>query len=172
MPHSWLWGHIPILLRIRRAYPGDAHLLRYLQRWVLDNLDSVFPDQKSCPPVVYIDLWPVARPLLLITHHAVSSQIAYLPKSPELRAYLTPLDANKSLISTEGDMWRTWRTRFNPGFSLKNVVTMVPFILEESLIFVDGLRSMAGQDGAWGPVFPLEERTTNLTFDIIGRVVL
>lgn len=48
----------------------------------------------------------------------------------------------------------------------------MPAIAEEVEVFVHNLKATTRQDGTWGPVFPLLPRSIDLTFDIIGRVVL
>lgn len=88
-------------------------------------------------------------------------------------SYLHPLTQNLDMVSAKGAVWRTWRTRFSHGFSPKNITALIPVILDEVAVFRDILRSKAGKDSnTWGPVFPLEPATTNLTFDIIVRASL
>ncbi|KAJ8120402.1 hypothetical protein ONZ43_g2880 [Nemania bipapillata] len=49
---------------------------------------------------------------------------------------------------------------------------MLPELIEEVSIFISLLEGLAGSEGKWGPMFQLEEKTTNLTFDIICRAAL
>lgn len=68
----------------------------------------------------------------------------------------------------EGYFWRYWRTLFNPGFSMQNLLTVVPLVLEEVLVFTDRLVKTSES----GETVPLEHLMSDLTVDIIGRVVV
>ncbi|OBR16466.1 Cytochrome P450 4V3 [Colletotrichum higginsianum IMI 349063] len=94
------------------------------------------------------------------------------PRSHLVRSTLTPLTENLDMISFDGEEWKTGRARFNPSFSSKNSWSLVPGVIEDVEVFAGLLRQRAGTDGSWGEVFPLEDLTTNLTIDIIGRAVL
>lgn len=66
-----------------------------------------------------------------------------------------------------------WRSRFNPGFSRTNIRTWIPAIIEEVETFANVLKGLSGgDDGQWGQVFPFEQISSNLAFDVTGRVVL
>lgn len=71
-----------------------------------------------------------------------------------------------------GEEWRMWRSRFNPGFSRGNIRTWIRAVIEEVEAFSNVLKNLSGGDGEWGQVFPLEQISSNLAFDVTGRVVL
>jgi cytochrome P450 len=174
MPHSLLFGHIPILAKMKMKPPKDQHL-GYLPQWLCENWRELCPDQPACPPVIYADLWPVGPPVMWVLHPKAATlffQDSQLPRHERSRGFLYPLTHNLDLVSTDGSMWRTWRSRLSPGFSAKNILNMVPAILDDILFFVDLLHRRAGPDGSWGDVFPLQEPATNLTLDVIGRAAL
>lgn len=85
---------------------------------------------------------------------------------------LFPVTGGKDLISMDIPTHRIWRSRLNPGFSLKNLLSQTPILIEEVGIFVQRLREQAGDDGKFGNIFNLFDRTVALTFDIITRVSL
>ena len=68
----------------------------------------------------------------------------------------------------EGTEHKTWRAIFNPGFSSAHLMTLVGGIVDDSMVFTEIL----GRHAKKQDIFPLEEATTKLTVDIIGRVVL
>lgn len=74
----------------------------------------------------------------------------------------------RDLVHLEGQEWKTARAMFNPGFSSRNLLTLVPAFIEETQVFKDRLRKVADR----GEVVKLEDFTTYLTVDIIGRAVL
>lgn len=143
-----------------------AMVSRYKEYW---------PDLDACPQMAYMDLWPIQDPVAMSLHPALSAQLTQehnLPKGKIVRKGLKPLGANQDLVTLNGAEWKEWRVRFNPGFSARNVSSLVPAMLEEALVFIDVLENFAGKDGEWGEVFQLEQKTTDLTFDVIGRAIL
>ncbi|KAI0114207.1 cytochrome P450 4V3 [Hypoxylon sp. NC0597] len=171
LPHSWLFGHLPIFADFRAAHPPDVNIYMF-HPWLAANFKKYFPDREKLPPVVYVDLWPMAGSLAMVFDPVAASQftqVKSLPKDHVTIEYMKPLTNNLDMVSSEGQLWKSWRSRFNPGFSPRNLTALLPELIEEAKVFVDGLKSLAGENGEWGPVFQFEEKTTNLTFDIIVR---
>ena len=105
----------------------------------------------------------------------VSNQMEFgssLPKYPMQGLFLTPISNGKNLNCMHGEEWRMWRSRFNPGFSRGNIRTWIRAVIEEVEAFSNVLKNLSGGDGEWGQVFPLEQISSNLAFDVTGRVVL
>jgi hypothetical protein len=183
LPHHPIWGHLPIAGELMSKLPSDAHG-DYLQLLLQANFKSYFPPSiNKCPPALYVDLWPFAAPLILSMDPDVSAQFTQktsLIKPPQQKAFLKPLTGMKDLSSWEGETWRVWRKRLNPGFGLAQITARMGELVEEMEVFVNGLRARAGQvgDGAeggrdgWGEVFSLQDVANRLTLDIIGRIVL
>jgi cytochrome P450 len=124
---------------------------------------------------VYLDLWPLTYCYALVYDGVANqqfTQVQSLNKHQVVRDFLVYMTQTHDLFSSDGQIWKTWRSRFNPGFSSRNISTMIPELMEEVLVFVDILKQKAGPNGTWGQVFPLEPKTTNLTFDIIVRAIL
>ncbi|OTB04646.1 hypothetical protein M426DRAFT_31673, partial [Hypoxylon sp. CI-4A] len=78
------------------------------------------------------------------------------------------LTGPNSIILARGEEWKTLRRRFNPGFATPNLMQLLPSILEKASLFVNHLNTLART----GEVFELQSYATDLTFDIIGHVVL
>ncbi|KAM0810230.1 hypothetical protein AB5N19_10578 [Seiridium cardinale] len=175
LPHSWLFGHLIFMGEFRKEHPDDVNIYS-MHYWFLNNLERFFPGEETIPPIIYLDLWPVtSSSMILCTHPAVSAQFTQtksLPKAKISTDFLEPLTQKKDIVSLEGDEWKAWRTRLNPGFSPRNVTALMPELVEEALVFIDGLKGLAGTNGSWGRVFQLEERTMNLTFDVIIRATI
>ncbi|KAI0384729.1 cytochrome P450 4V3 [Hypomontagnella monticulosa] len=174
LPHSLLFGHLPIFADFRKETPPDVNIYVF-HTWLAENYEKYFPGSGSLPPVIYLDLWPLTSSLAMVTDPAAASQFTVtqsLPKVGIVKEFISTLTSCVDILTTEGQAWKTWRSRFNPGFSQRNLTTMLPEIIEEVAVFVDGLKKLAGDSGSWGPVFQLEEKTTNLTFDIICRATL
>ncbi len=90
-----------------------------------------------------------------------------LHKSPALSVVIDPIAGNKNMLTLEGQMWKKWRSVFNPAFSVQQVVSQVPTIVECSERFIKNLDRYASAN----QILRLEEETTKLTIDIIGLVV-
>jgi cytochrome P450 len=174
MPHSFLFGHILVIAGLTSSFPQDIHP-NYMAQLIMEHWKKLFPGQPSCPGVLYVDMWPLAPPIAFTVDGNLAAQIlqdTYLPKAKNAMLFLQPLTGNLDIGSLVGPEWKLWRSRFNPGFSAKNVTGLIPAMLDEVITFTNMLKSKTGPGGTWGQVFRLEERVTNLTMDVIGRAVL
>ena len=163
LPWSPLAGHVLALGDALSRLPSDIH-----GHWFPDALRRENP---NLPPVYYLDMWPVQPQMLIVGSPDACYQMTQehsLPKSETLLQYMQSLVGSKNLITMEGQDWKYWRGIFNPGFSVGHLMTLVPGIVEDTLTYCDILREHATK----GDMFQLEEVTTKLTVDIIGKVVL
>jgi sterigmatocystin biosynthesis cytochrome P450 monooxygenase len=162
-PHHPIFGHIALLAGILRNLPPDAHISLFPNevRRQYPHLDTAF----------YLDLWPFGPPMLVALSPDIISQFTQersLPKFKDLRQFIRPITGGHDLLTMEGAVWRRWRSIFNPGFSAQNVMSLVPEILKNVLVFRDIIKGHAEK----GDIFQLEELALNLSNDITGRVVL
>lgn len=172
--HSWFFGHIPFMLQWLREQPPDTNPF-FMSLYLLNSYQRFFPGRNSPPPIIYLDLWPLSNPLMIAMEPDMSAQFTEtlsLPKHPIVAEALAPLTQSQDLTSSNGNEWKTWRRRFNPGFSMRNLLALLPEILEEVIVFSQNMSKRVGEDGQWGQMFPLETAATDLTFDVIGRAVL
>ncbi|KAI3537387.1 VerA protein [Colletotrichum filicis] len=175
LPHSWIMGHLPIMFEFRKEYPGDINIGNF-HPWIINNYQRYFPEMDHCPPVIYLDLWPVLKaPIVAAYKNTVAAQFTQtknLDKHQISLDFMNPLTKGLDIATLQGDEWKKWRGWFNPGFSSRNVSSMVPDLIEEIKDFADNLQQKAGSNGSWGRMFQLRNMTTALTFDIIVRAVL
>ena len=162
-PHHLLFGHLHLAASVVRSLPKHAaHGYLGVQiRLRYPDLDEAF----------YLDLWPLAPTMLMIISPELMrqySQDRYLPKHPTEQEFLDPITGKDNLVCMEGSMWKQWRGNFNPGFSASQVMTLIPGIVDEVVVFRDLLRERASKN----EVFQLEELGLNLSIDIIGQVVM
>ncbi|KAK8254829.1 cytochrome P450 [Phyllosticta capitalensis] len=158
-PHSYLLGHLPLVAQLAASQPFNVHhqVLMFL-----------LAQQHGFDDFFYLDTWPLSSPLLVVVDPGVAQLLTNLPKSPLIKHMLDSLVGQNSLVAMNGPLWKTWRTMLNPGFSLTNLMTLVPEIVDRSIDFCDILRDHAKK----GDLFRMEEIATRLTIDIIGKIVL
>ncbi|KAK4908195.1 hypothetical protein LTR49_022881 [Elasticomyces elasticus] len=113
----------------------------------------------------------MADPMLLIFDPDIAQQITVennQPKYHGMADFLVHIAGPDDMVASDGELWRKWRTIFNPGFSSSHLMSLVPGIVDDSLVFCDVMRKHADN----GNPFRLEETVTRVTVDIIGKVVL
>lgn len=154
----------------------DANFTQTFAHYISKNWKRYFPGEDHRPPVIYVDVWPVFVPLAFTLEAYVSNQMVFdkrnLPKSALEGETLKPLTDAKDIGSMSGESWHLWRQRFNSGFSATSITTLIPAVLEEVEAFMGVLEGLAGKNGTWGPVFPLEEPSYALSLDVTGRAML
>lgn len=119
----------------------------------------------------YLDIWPISWPLMVVVHPDMMAQFCQDTslRKHDLMAYeFAPFTQGDDLVCSEGQQWRTWRSIFNPGFSARNVQSLVPGMLEEIKVFRKGLEKIA----ATGETVPMNKQAAKLTVDVIGQAVL
>lgn len=137
LPHSLLFGHLPIFADFRKTHPPDVNIYMF-HTWLAENCKNYFPGLDYPPPVVYLDLWPIAESLAMVNDPVVASQftvVQSLPKNPGFSKFLGPLMSGIDIVCTEGQIWKTWRSRFSPGFSQRNLTAILPEVIEEANVF-------------------------------------
>jgi cytochrome P450 len=121
--------------------------------------------------IIYLDNWPFAPPMLAVFEPDMMAQFTQetsLPKHEMMHAEFMPFTQLNDLVLQEGQVWKMWRSIFNPGFSSKNLMSFVPDIIEEVDVFKQWLRSIAKT----GEVAKFVHPSMKLTIDVIGRVTL
>lgn len=91
-----------------------------------------------------------------------------LPKHIEVAKFMKHIGGPGNLVSSEGAEWKKWRSAFNPGFSASHLMTLVPTIVDECVVFCKIMKEHARRND----LFRMETASTKLTVDIIGKVVL
>ena len=150
------------MVRMLRELPSDIHpqvtLTHVAQRY---NLKGLW----------FLDTWPLGVPIANIIDPELATQVTQsngLPKCDLVKDFSKHLIGERSIISADGPEWRRLRTMFNPGFTMAHLMTVVPGMIDDINTFIGLLTSRAESQN----VFCLEELTTRLTIDVIGRVVM
>lgn len=67
--------------------------------------------------------------------------------------FLEPLVGRVNMVTTSGPLWKRWRSAFNPGFSVQQLVGQVPAIVDCGQEFVKLLDDHASANR----IFRMEE---------------
>lgn len=164
-----------MLLRFGRERPADISPLQ-VSIYLMEKYAEFTPGHEgNVPPVLYLDIWPVDNPLMIVIDPNLTAQFTQDTNLPKHDAYVDIVGAltnAEDLLASKGEFWKYWRARFNPGFSARSLQTLIPDLLEEAVTFLEVMTKRAGTDGKWGDVFPLEDDAINLTLDTITRAAL
>ncbi|EXJ72438.1 uncharacterized protein A1O5_04942 [Cladophialophora psammophila CBS 110553] len=91
-----------------------------------------------------------------------------LPKSRLTTDFLTKLLGANNMVGLEGQAWKSLRSIFNPGFSASHLITLVPYVVDSSLVFLDLLLEKAKTN----ELVELDPLSIGFAIDIIGKVVM
>ena len=89
-----------------------------------------------------------------------------LPKHGGLRYFLKPTTGGYDLVTMEGPTWKRWRAIFKSGFSNNHVISLVPGMVQETLVFQNILRKTAAK----GEMIQLELATLAKASIVVGIV--
>ena len=122
----------------------------------------------------YLDLWPMSGLFLVVISPGIGVQVTQsnaplsLRRPLLLHRFFKPITGGLTLFDMPEEDWKPWRAVFNKGFSVEHVLSLVPGMVQETVIYADTLRSLAHKDEM---VF-LDIKTLRFTIDMIGRTIL
>lgn len=162
-PWNPISGHLAFCYKITSSLPKDAHP-NYLP-------DMIRRELRDLGPVYYLDTWPFGPQMLIVASTRGLHQITQehsLRKYPALKDFLRPIADGLDLVTMEGDLWKTWRGIFNPGFSANYIASLTEGIIEKTEEFCGILEDLSRSH----QLFHMKLLTDNLTMDVIGRIVM
>jgi cytochrome P450 len=158
---SWSTGHLIYFYKHNRGLPPLASInLAFL------DMASDFKDDE----MFLLDIWPLSEPMLVIFNPEAAIQVCQklnLPKGQKNETMIRPITGGITLLSMNGEHWKTWRTLLNPGFSTSVMMEQVPNIVDSVSSFCGRLKEHVN-----GGIVCLDHLTTQLTFEIILKVSL
>ena len=162
-PHSFAAGHLPSLASIVNLYPRNG-----IKVYLFGELVRLFGKSGA----VYLDLWPLAEPFLVITSPYLANQVATTAiayeKPDALRTWFYSLAGGISMFDAPGEKWKSLRALFNRGFSANHLLSLIPIMVEETEVYCDILRQHAKK----GDMFYLDPTNLRFMLDVIGRTAL
>lgn len=121
----------------------------------------------------YIDLWPVSGLFLINVSPNVAIQIHANPEiSMErpslLPRFFKPICGGPSMFDLPEKKWKPWRAIFSRAFSADYVLSLVPDMVDETVVYCETLKSLALKD----KMIFLDPTTLRFTIDVIGKTIL
>ena len=128
------------------------------------------------PSCFMVDLAPVdVHSFLIVCEPQIaeacvqpSAEYKYSIPKADTMAAMKPLIGKESLITAEGEEWRSLRRRFNKGFAPAHLHNLSPLIISKTKVFVDRMQDAAKT----GVVLPLKQLAQDLTTDIITQLAM
>ncbi|KAI1460516.1 cytochrome P450 [Annulohypoxylon moriforme] len=135
------------------------------------HLKREYPDLLN-KGIMYMDPWPIGYPMIAVYHPDMIAQFIQENSLPKYQALgqveFGAFTGGEDLLSLDGPEWKKARSIFNPGFSARNLLSLIPDMIEEVLIFRERLRKAAASK----QVVRFEDYTTDIAVDIVGCAVL
>ncbi|GIZ43622.1 hypothetical protein CKM354_000683900 [Cercospora kikuchii] len=161
-PQNYFLGSLISMGKVLATQPRDAAPQTYMH---------CLKEYYKLGDVIYFDPWPLGPPLMAIFNTEMLNQVVlenHFPKHPLVREFIWNFGGPANLVSEDGAVWKRWRSAFNPGFSSSHLMTQVPAIVKECAVFCDIMADHAKNND----LFRMEQATTKLTVNVIGRIVL
>jgi cytochrome P450 len=142
-----------------KKYPADLHP---------QSLFTDLANERNYRGIFYMDMYPFTDSLVFITDPALALQVQTSPdfhRHPFVEGFLGGLVGTKSIFATAGHEWQRQRSWFAAAFSMTHLLTLVPGMIEESIVFKEKLTKFAVS----GEVFSMNDAAIRLTIDVIAR---
>ncbi|KAF8848019.1 cytochrome P450 [Acephala macrosclerotiorum] len=161
-PHSLILGNLAIMGEAMKNYPADMHP---------QPLFTELANEYKFDGLYYMDLYPFSEPFIFILDPElalqVQSQPNLFPRHQFSVNFLGGIVGKKSIFSTMGKEWQQQRSWFAPAFAMSHLLTLVPGMIEEVLVFKEKLTKSAVK----GETFSMNDEAMKLAIDLIGRNV-
>ncbi|KAF2262225.1 cytochrome P450 [Lojkania enalia] len=159
--HDSFWGHLKQIGEFVRAIPASATFDLAVAEFSRNFPSGVF----------YLDCWPFGLPLVIISSPHAASQLQEFSawqKPDDVNGPFEKMTAGPNMLTMHENIWKQWRSLFNPSFAAGYIMELAPNIAKE----VGVLCSILKQRAQEGQIFELEILTANLALDVIGTTSL
>ena len=160
--HSFAFGYLLVLQGIFKHVPADLTKMAYFG----EIMERDFADKG----VYYIDLWPCSAPFLIATDLTLATQATQTnakmacQRPPGLIPWFKPLAGEPGLFDLPEKKWKPWRSLFSQGFGAAQILSLFPFMVEETFVFRGKLR----REALKGELFKLNPMCHRYIVDIMG----
>ena len=144
------------------ALPRNAHP-HCLFEWIAEKYGT--------GDILYLDLWPISFPMMIIANPSIANEITYvksLPKHELNHRFLQALTGPQGISLVEGPLWKALNKMFKPAFQAGYILASVPRILNHIEVFHERVKDAAQS----GKIVQLQLFTGKATFDVIAEICL
>ncbi|KAF1733590.1 putative sterigmatocystin biosynthesis P450 monooxygenase stcS [Beauveria bassiana] len=166
LPTSLVWGHLRLYSEFRSRGPIDRHP------------ELVFKDMHDAlgkPPLMFVDMWPASKPVVLLTSHELAEQMArssskfpFSPPKASAIKDLVHLTGQQSILTSEGQEWKRLRKTYSLAFAPAHLMSLLPCMVEKLTPTIARLTAFSQTQES----FSLFNVAASLTIDVIGAVVM
>lgn len=163
--HPFLFGHLFYFKKALDKLPPNAHYQNALGDIAREHFQN-----EGC---YYIDTWPVSGILFIVVSPHIANQIHANPnmsmqRPPLLPRFFKPIAGRPNMFDMREHEWKPWRTVFSKAFSAEHILSLVPDMVDETMVYSETLRRLAEQR----EMFQLDLTTLRFTIDVIGKTIL
>ncbi|KAM7213905.1 Cytochrome P450 [Rhypophila decipiens] len=164
--HSFLFGHLLYFNKFIARFPSGAH--HHYPAAIIAR--EVFPHSGA----YYLDLWPFGDLFITIFSPQITTEITQTntPLTCErpsiIRQWFETITGGPTIFDMGEEEWRPWRAIFNKGFQGDHIMSFVPAMVEETMVYAETLSRAAAK----GEICFLDPITLRFTIDMIGRTIL
>jgi cytochrome P450 len=143
---------------ISSLYPPNTHY---------QILFTTIARRYNLPAIWYLDLWPLADSFVIVTDPSLMRQATALPKHGIVDNFLSSMVGRNTIVAADGPLWKKLHSIMEPAFSWSFIRSLLDLMAQETSHFLKALDGFAGS----GEIFSMVNLTTNLVYDITGRIV-
>ncbi|KAK7183007.1 hypothetical protein DPSP01_006044 [Paraphaeosphaeria sporulosa] len=162
-PWNPVLGHLLVLPAIIKHLPKDVQ-----QSWIFR---CTARDFEASDGLHYIDLWPFAMPMILVTDPLIANEVCVehdFGKPEMLKPFFSTIVGGDGMFTMNGAEWKKSHALFAPGFAERVILERMGQVVGECEVYVERLRNEANK----GEIFSLDELTCDYMMDVIGTITL
>jgi cytochrome P450 len=164
--HSFLFGHLLYLKSVLDRLPKNAH---YEYAFA-----TIAREEFLANGAFYMDLWPMSGLFFNVVSPQIATQITQgnPPLTNDrprlLRRFMKPFTGGLTIFDLDEAEWKPWRAVFNKGFHGDRIMSLVPSMVEETIVYAETLKGLAEK----GEMCFLDPLTLRFAIDVIGKMIL
>lgn len=139
-------------------FPSDVHVQIAI---------TTITQQYKLPGIFYLDLWPVAPSMCVVTDPDVAMHMTVHrnhEKHIEEAKAVDPMIGKGNIVTSDGERWKRMHKMLAPAFAITRVTNLRPMVSENVMEFRAILNNLAES----GEDFEFEKYMERLTLDVIG----
>jgi hypothetical protein len=162
-PWNPILGHIPFAWHQKLRYPFD------IATFIMPR--DIYKENFLDEEMFYLDIWPfMDTPLLIICNPSAAAEVSKkLTTKPHFyEAEFEAESGGPQLLSSNGNLYKSWKRFLNPGFAIKYTNDRVAAYVDSVERFIGKLKEKAEAEA----VVQLEDLVSPLVIDALLKIGL